>query len=81
MNDIVMGHEVLFLLQARRGEMKVDALRLLASETFGSNALFGNCHGDTFDFDGLLGFLAAHGKISVVEGKVALGFAPSCSHP
>ena len=53
-----MGHEVLYLLHERGGEMKMEALRLLSADAFGSNAIFGNCHGDTFDFDGLLRFLA-----------------------
>ena len=78
--SVIPGHDVLSLLAARGGRCPVAELRAAALTSFGAEAVFGNCHGDRFDFDGLLWFLASRGKL-VVDGQDAmLGAAPACSH-
>ena len=54
-------------------------LKSAAAEAFGAEAVYGNCHGDRFDLEGLLAFLASKGKLAL-EGDVAsLGRNPGCS--
>ncbi|MBI4913675.1 MAG: DUF2492 family protein [Acidobacteria bacterium] len=74
----IYGHEVLRILADHQGAMPVEALRTAAAETFGPGAVFCNCHGDSFDFDGLLAFLASRGKLVVQGGVAALGWVPGC---
>jgi probable metal-binding protein len=76
---VILGHEVLSLLVARGGRATVDDLRAETSRVFGPDALFGNCHGDSFGFDGLLDFLEAAGKLAREGEIVSLGRVPSCS--
>jgi probable metal-binding protein len=76
---VIFGHEVLSLLAARGGRMPEAELRAETVRVFGPDAVFGNCHGDAFGFDGLLVFLESAGKLSRSEGTVALGRVPSCS--
>jgi probable metal-binding protein len=75
----IFGHEVLSLLAARGGRMTEDELRSETARTFGPDAVFGNCHGDLFGFDGLLAFLESAGKLSRSGGAVSLGRVPACS--
>jgi len=75
----IMGHEVLDLITARGGSCPLDTLRADAATRFGPAALFGNCHGDRFDLDGVLEFLASVGKISRDGDTVALGRVRGCS--
>jgi probable metal-binding protein len=75
----VFGHEVLEILAARGGSLPVAELKGVAAELFGAEAVYGNCHGDRFDIDGLLGFLSSAGKLAL-EGDVAsLGRNPGCT--
>ncbi len=75
----ILGHEVLSLLAARGGRATVEELRDEAAHVFGTNAVFGNCHGDSFGFDGLLAFLESAGKLSREGEVVSLGRVPACS--
>lgn len=75
----VYGHEVLSLLAQRGGRLPVAELKGLAAGVFGADALYGNCHGDRFDFEGLLEFLASVGKLALQGEHVALGHVPGCS--
>ena len=78
--DFVPGHDVLALLVARGGQCTVDELRSAATAAFGEGTVFGNCHGDRFDFDGLLAFLEAKGKLALRgEDQLVLGAVPACS--
>lgn len=77
--EIVMGHEVLDLIFERGGSCSVAALRADSAAKFGAAAVYGNCHGDRFSFDELLGFLASKGKIARSGDEVALGNVPGCS--
>ena len=78
-DGFVFGHEILGILADRGGSLPVAELKVLAAAAFGADALYGNCHGDRFDFEGLLAFLSSAGKLSV-EGDVAsLGRVPGCS--
>jgi probable metal-binding protein len=76
---VILGHEVLSLLAARGGRATVDELRAETARAFGPNALFGNCHGDSFGFDGLLAFLESAGKLAREGEIVSLGRVPACS--
>jgi probable metal-binding protein len=78
-DGFVFGHEVLGILAGRGGRLPVADLKSAAAEVFGAEAVYGNCHGDRFDFEGLLSFLSSAGKVSL-EGDVAsLGRVPGCS--
>lgn len=76
---VILGHEVLSLLAAGGGRMAEEDLRTEVERAFGPDAVFGNCHGASFGFDGLLAFLESAGKLSRSGGIVALGRVPACS--
>jgi len=77
---VVPGHDVLSLLAARGGRCTVEELRSAAAAAFGEGAVFGNCHGDRFDFESLLAFLEAKGKLALLgEDQLVLGAVPACS--
>ena len=77
---VIPGHDVLALIAARGGRCTVDELRSAAVAAFGEGAAFGNCHGDRFDFEELLAFLEAKGKLALVgEDQLVLGAVPACS--
>ena len=78
-DGFVFGHEVLSILADRGGRLPVAELKRAAAEAFGADALYGNCHGDRFGFEGLLEFLSSAGKLSLDGGDVALGRIPGCS--
>ena len=54
-------------------------LKGLAAAAFGADALYGNCHGDRFDFEGLLEFLSSKGKMALEGDLASLGHLPGCS--
>jgi probable metal-binding protein len=74
----IYGHEVLQILADHQGSLAVEALRAQAAAAFGPQATYCNCHGDSFDFDGLMAFLGSKGKLVVRDGVVSLGFVPAC---
>jgi len=76
---IVPGHDVLALLAGHGGQATVAELRMDAERTFGPDAVYGNCHGDVFDFEGLLAFLASKGKLARTGDRLVLGAVPACS--
>ncbi len=78
-SSVILGHEVLSLLAARGGRATVEELRAETARAFGPDALFGNCHGDSFGFDGLLDFFESAGKLAREGDVVSLGRVPSCS--
>jgi probable metal-binding protein len=75
----VFGHDLLYLLQQMGGKASVDALRNAASGAFGTDAVYGNCHGDRFSFHEVLAFLASRGKLERCGDEVSLGSVPACS--
>jgi probable metal-binding protein len=77
-DGIVMGHEILDLVAARQGRCTLDQLKADAARVFGPGAIFGNCHGDRFDIDGLVEFLASKGKLARQGDDVMLGEVPGC---
>jgi probable metal-binding protein len=77
--SVVPGHDVLSLVAARGGRCMVAELKAAAERTFGPEAVFGNCHGDLFDFGQLLAFFERKGKIAVAGDEVRLGAGPACS--
>ena len=77
---VIPGHDVLSLVAARGGRCTIPELRTAAAGAFGEDAVFGNCHGDQFDFDGLLAFLESKGKLALQgDDEIVLGAAPACS--
>jgi probable metal-binding protein len=76
---VIPGHDVLSLVAARGGRCTVFELRAAALRAFGPDAVFGNCHGDLFDFEALLAFLERKGKIARVGDEVTMGHVPACS--
>jgi len=78
-DGFVFGHEVLNILADRGGRLPVAELKGAAAEVFGAEAVYGNCHGDRFDFEGLLEFLASAGKLAVQGEHVSLGRVAGCS--
>ena len=80
MGETLYGHDLLRLLIERGGICSLDQLRADAAATYGVEATFCNCHGDTFDLEGVLGFLARKGKIALEGGRVSLGDVPACQH-
>ena len=76
---VIPGHDVLNLVAARGGHCTVFELKAAAAQTFGTQAVFGNCHGDLFDFDALLAFFERKGKIALAGDEVSLGAVPACS--
>ncbi len=76
---VVPGHDVLSLVAARGGHCTVAELKAASEQTFGSEAVFGNCHGDLFDFGQLLSFFERKGKLTRTGDEVSLGSVPACS--
>ena len=78
--NVIAGHDVLSLIAERGGRCTVLELRTAAALAFGPDAVFGNCHGDLFDFEDLLAFLESKGKLALLgDDEVVLGAVPACS--
>lgn len=75
---VFYGHEVLSVLSVLGGETDLSTLRRAVFEQLGEGAVFCNCAGDRFDFDELIGFLAAKRKLAVQGDRVSLGPVPGC---
>lgn len=74
----IYGHEVLNLLMEFGGATTLDLLRASASEAFGPDAVFCNCHGGTFNFDQLMAFFTERGKVECDGRTVCLTFSQPC---
>ena len=75
----IFGHEVLNLLTEFGGATTVETLRSAAAKAFGPDAVFCNCHGDTFNFDELMAFFSSRGKVETDGRSVCLRFSEPCS--
>jgi len=80
MSEPLYGHDLLSLLLEKGGTCSLEELRLASAAAHGTEAVYCNCGGDSFDFEGVMAFLGSKGKVSVVEGTVSLGLAPACQH-
>ena len=80
MSEPLYGHDLLTLLMEQGGSCHLEDLRTASAAAHGAAAIYCNCHGDNFDFDGVIAFLGAKGKIQVTDGTVTLGLAPACQH-
>jgi probable metal-binding protein len=80
MSEPLYGHDLLSLLMEKGGSCRLEDLRTASVAAHGAAATYCNCHGDSFDFDGVIAFLGSKGKIGLVDGKVSLGMAPACQH-
>jgi probable metal-binding protein len=78
MSTIAHAHDVLDILS--RAEATADELRSKVSESWGAQARFTNCRGDIFDFDQLLAFLQANGKVTARDGRFSVARDNGCSH-
>lgn len=77
-DPVVMGHEVLDLVAVHGGRCPLPTLREDVRAIFGPGAIFGNCHGDRFDLDGLVSFLTSVRKLAVEGDVVVLGPVAGC---
>jgi len=80
MSEPLYGHDLLSLLMEKGGRCALEELRASSAAVHGPAAIYSNCHGDSFDFDGVIAFLGSKGKVQVTDGVVALGMAPACQH-
>jgi probable metal-binding protein len=80
MSEPLYGHDLLSLLLEKGGACRLEELRSAAVAAHGAAAVYCNCHGDRFDFDGVVAFLGSKGKVQVTDGTVTLGMAPACQH-
>jgi probable metal-binding protein len=80
MSEPLYGHDLLSLLMEKGGTCTLEELHSASVEAHGTAATYCNCHGDSFDFEGVLAFLGSKGKISVKDDTVTLGLAPACQH-
>jgi len=76
---VIPGHDVLNLIASRGGHCTAFELQAAAARTFGPKAVFGNCHGELFDFEALLAFFERKGKLVRAGDEVSLGAVPACS--
>lgn len=80
MSEPLYGHDLLSLLMEKGGSCRLEDLRAASVAAHGASATYCNCHGDTFDFDGVIAFLVSKGKVQMADGTVTLGMAPACQH-
>jgi probable metal-binding protein len=80
MSEPLYGHDLLSLLVEKGGACRLEDLRGASKAAHGAEAVYCNCDGDRFDFDGVIAFLGSKGKIRVTDGTVSLGLAPACQH-
>ena len=80
MSEPLYGHDLLILLMDKGGACRLEDLHAASVAAHGPAAVYCNCHGDSFDFDGVIAFLGSKGKIQVADGQVSLGVAPACQH-
>lgn len=80
MSEPLYGHDLLSLLVERGGSCRLEDLRAASAATHGASAVYCNCGGDRFDFEGVIAFLARKGKVQVQGDTVTLGLAPACQH-
>jgi probable metal-binding protein len=80
MSEPLYGHDLLSLLMEKGGTCRLEELRLASVTAHGEAATYHNCHGDSFDFDGVIAFLGSKGKVQVTDGQITLGMAPACQH-
>jgi len=80
MSEPLYGHDLLGLLQEKGGSCRLEDLRTASVAAHGAEAIYCNCHGDSFDFDGVIAFLGSKGKLLVADGSVSFGLAPACQH-
>jgi probable metal-binding protein len=80
MSEPLYGHDLLGLLLEKGGSCRLEELRAASVAAHGPDAVYCNCSGASFDFDGVIGFLGSKGKTSVVDGVISLGMSPACGH-
>jgi probable metal-binding protein len=80
MSEPLYGHDLMSLLMEKGGASRLEDLRTSSAAAHGASAVYCNCGGDRFDFDGVIAFLVAKGKLQVADGTVTLGMAPACQH-
>lgn len=80
MSEPLYGHDLLSLLLEKGGTCRLEDLRAASVAAHGASAEYHNCHGDSFDFDGVVAFLGQKGKIRIEDGTISLGPAPACQH-
>jgi probable metal-binding protein len=80
MSEPLFGHDLLSILVEKGGACRLEDLRAASIAAHGVEAVYCNCGGDSFDFDGVIAFLGSKGKVQVSDGVITLGMAPACQH-
>jgi probable metal-binding protein len=80
MSEPLYGHDLMSLLAEKGGTCPLAELRAASQAVHGASAVYCNCAGDSFDFDGVIAFLGSKGKLSLTGDTVVLGMAPACEH-
>lgn len=75
----IRGRDVVALVERLGGEVELSRLRAEAIAAFGLSVDWTNCHGDQFDFDGLVRFLAVKGKLEIDGTTIRMGPVPPCT--
>ena len=76
----VHAHQVLDILDQKQAPMTLEELRSVVANTFGTDAIYTNCHDDAFNFEQLLDFMTQRQKIVLRNGTVQLNKANICNH-
>lgn len=76
----VHGHEVIQMISEAAGNITREQLQQQIQAVYGENPRFFACAIQDADFDGILTFLKARGKVYEVEGKLGTDISKMCSH-
>ena len=76
----VHAHQVLDILDQESAPISINDLRDKLSQSYGTNVVYTNCQGDSFNFEQLIGFMASRQKIAITDGTVKLVRANICDH-
>ncbi len=80
MSEPLYGHDLMSLLLEKGGVCRLEELQAASVAAHGAGAIYSNCHGDSFDFEGVIAFLGSKGKVTVADGCISMGMAPACQH-
>jgi probable metal-binding protein len=80
MENVVHAHDVLHMVAESNDGIKLEELRALLNQKYGSEIRFTNCADARFTVDELLVFLESRGKISVDNGVARVNANRVCNH-
>ena len=80
MPNEVHAHQVLDILDQQTAPITINDLRDKLSKSYGTNVVYTNCRGDSFNFEQLINFMTSQQKIVITDGTVRLVKANICDH-